>query len=120
MKITNRRNPGAGPACLILLALLLLALTAVSARAAEPGKWSGVDEAVIEKFAKEHGRTAKEPLIDTEQGDLMLFLFLLAGAVGGFAGGYYWRVLLEGRKHGQGERGGEEMPGRRARAEKRE
>ena len=60
-------------------------------------KWSGVDESVIEKFAKEHGREAKEPLINTDQGDLLLFVFLLAGAVGGFAAGYYWRSLTEGR-----------------------
>lgn len=60
-------------------------------------KWSGVDESVIEKFAKEHGREAKEPLINTDQGDLLLFVFLLAGAVGGFAAGYYWRTLTEVR-----------------------
>lgn len=60
-------------------------------------KWSGVDESVIEKFATEHGREAKEPLINTDQGDLLLFVFLLAGAVGGFAAGYYWRTLTEVR-----------------------
>ena len=61
---------------------------------AEAAKWTGVDEAVIEKIAKEHGREAKEPLIDKENGDLLLFLFLAAGAVGGFAAGYYWKTLL--------------------------
>jgi ABC-type cobalt transport system substrate-binding protein len=60
-------------------------------------KWPGVDESVVEKFAKEHGREAKEPLINTDQGDLLLFVFLLAGTVGGFAAGYYWRILTEGR-----------------------
>ena len=60
-------------------------------------KWSGVDESVIEKVAKEHGREAREPLINTDQGDLLLFVFLLAGAVGGFIGGYYWRALVEKR-----------------------
>jgi len=57
-------------------------------------KWSGVDETVVEKFAKEHGREAREPLINTDQGDLLIFLFLIAGAVGGFAAGYYWRMLV--------------------------
>lgn len=57
-------------------------------------KWAGVDESVVEKFAKEHGREAREPLINTDQGDLLLFVFLLAGAVGGFIGGYYWRILV--------------------------
>lgn len=58
-------------------------------------KWPGVDEAVVEKIAKEYGREAKEPIINTDQGDLLLFLFLLAGSIGGFVGGYYWRMLLE-------------------------
>jgi len=29
-----------------------------------------------------------------EQGDLPLFLFLVAGVVGGFAAGYYWKTLM--------------------------
>jgi len=57
-------------------------------------KWQGVDESVVEKIAKEHGREAKEPLINTDQGDLLLFVFLLAGTVGGFAAGYYWKTLI--------------------------
>jgi len=58
-------------------------------------KWPGVDESVIEKVAKEHGREAREPFINTDRGDLLLFVFLLAGVVGGFIGGYYWRALTE-------------------------
>jgi len=57
-------------------------------------KWPGVDESVVEKYAKEHGREAREPIINTDQGDLLLFVFLIAGTVGGFAAGYYWRVLI--------------------------
>lgn len=60
-------------------------------------KWPGVDESVVEKYAKEHGREAHEPLINTDQGDLLLFVFLIAGTVGGFAAGYYWRVLMTDR-----------------------
>lgn len=60
--------------------------------------WNGVDEAVVEKIAKEHGREAKAPLIDPGSGDLLLFAFLLAGACGGFAAGYYWRDLLDRKK----------------------
>ena len=62
-----------------------------------PGRaasWSGVDETVIEKFAEKAGRPAREPFINTDQGDLLLFVFLLAGIVGGFIGGYYFRVLF--------------------------
>ncbi|HEY3307828.1 MAG TPA: hypothetical protein VGJ93_05190 [Desulfuromonadaceae bacterium] len=61
-------------------------------------KWQGVDESVVQKIAREHGREAKKPLIDTSEGDLQLFVFLSAGTLGGFVAGYYWRVLLEGRK----------------------
>ncbi|MGB5157190.1 hypothetical protein [Desulfobacterium sp. N47] len=57
-------------------------------------KWPGVDESVVEKYAKEHGRESCEPLINTDQGDLLLFVFLLAGTIGGFIGGYYWRMLI--------------------------
>jgi hypothetical protein len=60
-------------------------------------KWSGVDESVIEKVAKEHGRKAEEPLLNTGRGNLLLFVSLLAGALGGFVGGYCWRTLTEKR-----------------------
>lgn len=58
-------------------------------------EWSGVDEAVVEKYAEEHGREARDPYINTDKGDLLLFVFLLGGAVGGFVGGYSWRMLME-------------------------
>ncbi len=80
---------------LIFFALFIIhcsLFTTISAAA-----WSGVDESVVEKYAKEHGREAKEPLINTDKGDLLLFVFLLAGAAGGFAAGYYWRTLTEHR-----------------------
>lgn len=78
--------------CLLCGCLLLFAICSSLVTASE--KWPGVDESVIEKYAKEHGREASEPLINTDQGDLLLFVFLLAGTVGGFTAGYYWRVLL--------------------------
>ena len=76
--------------CLILLFIVVSHSSLVAA--AE--KWPGVDESVVEKYAKEHGREAREPLINTDQGDLLLFVFLLAGAVGGFVAGYSWRILM--------------------------
>jgi len=80
------------------MTLLLLTAFCILPPATPAGdKWSGVDESVIEKVAKEHGREAREPFINTDQGDLLLFVFLLAGVVGGFIGGYYWRSLTEKR-----------------------
>jgi len=63
----------------------------------EKEKWPGVDEAVVKKFAKDAGREASEPLFGME-GDLMLFAFLVAGAAGGFTGGYYFRSIFPPRK----------------------
>jgi len=80
---------------IILLPTLLFAFYFFSLA---PKPWTGVDEAVVEKIAKEHGREAKRPVIDPGEGDLLLFLFLVAGAVGGFLGGYYWRDLFDKKK----------------------
>jgi ABC-type cobalt transport system substrate-binding protein len=76
---------------LILAGILLSGPMPTSGRAAS---WAGVDETVIEKFAEKAGRPAWKPFINTDQGDLLLFVFLLAGAVGGFAAGYWFRVLF--------------------------
>lgn len=80
--------------------LLIIAVSGffLSAAVAAPDKWPGVDETVVEKYAEEHGRKARAPLINTDQGDLLLFVFLLAGSIAGFAAGYYWRVLMEKKK----------------------
>ena len=80
---------------LIFAGTLLSGPMSASGRAAS---WSGVDETVIEKFAEKAGRPAWKPFIDTDQGDLLLFVFLLAGAVGGFAAGYWFRVLFPPRR----------------------
>lgn len=73
--------------------------------AAAGDKWPGVDETVVEKIAREQGRRAHAPLINTDQGDLLLFAFLAAGAVGGFAAGYWWRMLVT--EKGNGSKRGE-------------
>jgi hypothetical protein len=78
-----------------MVSVFLLSAGSLS-QAAE--QWQGVDETVVQKFAREHGREARKPLIDTGEGDLQLFMFLLAGSAGGFAAGYCWRALLDGRK----------------------
>lgn len=77
---------------LISIVVMLFFISVALAEKSE--KWQGVDESVVEKYAKEHGREAREPFINTDQGDLLLFVFLLAGTIGGFAAGYYWRILM--------------------------
>jgi cobalt/nickel transport system permease protein len=80
-----------------MMLLLLAAFCILPSATTASEKWPGVDESVIEKVAKEHGQETRKPLINTNQGDLLLFVFLLAGAVGGFIGGYYWKTLMEKR-----------------------
>ena len=80
---------------LAFAALLLAAPACLPGRAAS---WSGVDEAVIGKIAEKAGRPAREPFINTAQGDLLLFVFLAAGIAGGFVAGYYFRVLFPPRR----------------------
>lgn len=79
----------------IILSIFLL-LTFNSQLSTASDKWQGVDKLVVEKLAKEYGREARKPFINPNS-DLLLFLFLLAGTIGGFAAGYYWRVLSEQR-----------------------
>jgi len=84
---------------LVFFALFLNCLLAPPASAADgktDEKWLGVDETVVAKYAADYGREPVDPLINTDQGDLLLFVFLLGGALGGFICGYYWRVLIEG------------------------
>ena len=83
---------------LIIIVLIALSFWASSmfsrAGVTAEGKWAGVDETVIEKYAVEAGRVPAELLINTGQGDLLLFVFALAGAAGGFVAGYCWRILV--------------------------
>ena len=60
--------------------------------------WEGVDKTVVEKVAAEAGHPPREPYVNTDQGDLLLFLFLVAGAIGGFIAGYTFRTLFSPRK----------------------
>jgi hypothetical protein len=93
--------------CFIIFFLFTVHGSLLTAFAAD--KWTGVDESVVEKYAKEHGREAREPLINTDQGDLLLFVFLLAGSFGGFIAGYSWKKLME-RKPPERGRCGERDP----------
>jgi hypothetical protein len=84
---------------LFAIGLVTMLAPAVTCQAA----WEGVDVNVVEKFAEKAGRPARTPLINTDQGDLLLFVFLLAGITGGFIGGYLFRGLFVPPKRSRSE-----------------
>lgn len=88
---------GAAIGLCIIASVVILPCLCIGAESRGEGTWQGVDEAVVERIAREHHREARPPVIDLGQGDLLLFAFLAAGATGGFAAGYYWRKLMEQR-----------------------
>ena len=92
---------------LLVFLVLLSALTTDS-------RWDGVDVAVVGKYAEVLGRPPSAPLINL-QGDLQLFVFAIAGLIGGFLLGYWWRDVFGpgrgiARKQGNGERGATDVP----------
>jgi len=50
--------------------------------------------AVANKYAKEVGAGERPPYINTDKGDLLLFIFAAGGALAGFWLGYSWRDLF--------------------------
>ncbi len=57
----------------------------------------GADEKVgkvVEEYAKKAGVEEREPYINTDKGDLLLFLFAFSGLVSGFYLGYNWRKIV--------------------------
>ncbi|MBR9981054.1 MAG: hypothetical protein KFF50_08510 [Desulfatitalea sp.] len=79
-------------------AVLLLAVMVWGALQFSNAEWSGVDETVVAHFAEAAGREPRDPLINTDQGDLLLFVFLVAGACGGFVAGYAYHALFGTRR----------------------
>jgi hypothetical protein len=81
--------------CLVM-AVVMLGVWTADLRA-EPVAWEGVDKTVVERFASEAGRPPRDPYLNTDRGDLLLFMFLVAGAGGGFVAGYTFRTLFPPR-----------------------
>lgn len=69
--------------CVIAAAVIVYGLTLVQKK-----EWQGVDDTVVNKYAEAAGHPAWKPFINTDQGDMLLFFFLIAGACGGFVAGY--------------------------------
>lgn len=60
----------------------------------EEGAWTGIDVSIVGKYASKYGRPPRDPYINTDQGDLLLFVFTLAGVIGGFVIGFNARKLF--------------------------
>jgi ABC-type cobalt transport system substrate-binding protein len=78
----------------IVLGLIIIFVIGAAILAHHKQEWEGVDDSVVKKFAEQAGRPPSEPYINIAQGDMELFFFLLAGIVGGFTAGYYYRELF--------------------------
>ncbi len=64
----------------------------------ENGKWTGIDVSIVGKYAEQYGHPPRDPYINTDQGDLLLFVFTFFGLVGGIIIGYNFRKLfVEGK-----------------------
>jgi len=62
------------------------------------GKWIGIDVSIVGKYAEKYGHPPRDPYINTDQGDLLLFVFTFFGLVGGIIIGYNFRKLfVEGK-----------------------
>ncbi len=60
----------------------------------EDEKWKGIDVSIVGKYAEKYGHPPRKPYINTDQGDLLLFVFTVAGLIGGIIIGYNIRKLL--------------------------
>jgi len=78
---------------MLIAAALVLAVWAGLLMVSD-AEWVGIDVGIVGKVAEEAGRPPWTPFINTDQGDLLLFVFLVAGAAGGFVMGYYFRELF--------------------------
>jgi len=62
--------------------------------AREKGLWSDATDVLSNTAALGAGRESRAPLINTEQGNMLIFFFALGGVVAGFTIGYNWRRVI--------------------------
>lgn len=77
----------------VVLALVILAVVPAPGLAAAE-KWIGTDAKVERLVAEMGGPEPKDPFLNTDQGDLLLFFFALGGFVSGVLVGYNWNRLF--------------------------
>jgi cobalt ECF transporter T component CbiQ len=75
------------------LVVIGLAWAAVWALARKTGGWVGLDAGVMERVAGDAGHPAWRPFINTDVGDLLLFMFLGGALVAGGVIGWFARAL---------------------------
>lgn len=65
-----------------------------AAQTNEEEAWTGIDISIVGKYAAKYGYPPRDPYINTDQGDLLLFVFTFAGVIGGFVIGFNVRKLF--------------------------
>jgi cobalt/nickel transport protein len=80
----------------IVIGILILAVagSVIFARSHKEGPWIDTTDVVAEQSANNIGRQAIDPLINTDQGNMLVFFFTLAGVLAGTVIGYYWYKLM--------------------------
>lgn len=91
--------------CVAIISLAVFTGMGLGQEEKAGGKWAGVDETVVEKFAEAAGRPSRPPYINVGEGDMLLFCFLTAGTIGGFVAGYCFRMLFSEGTKGQSKKG---------------
>lgn len=83
---------------LLIGVVILIFLVAVLAT---ESSWDGdITESAATPLAEATGAQESHILPWRIEGDLLLFVFLAGGAIAGFAGGYYWRMMFAGDRPG--------------------
>lgn len=73
----------------------------VWAIAVTTGSWVGIDEGVMERVAEERGRAARTPFINTDVGDLLLYVFFAGAVAAGAVIGWLVHGFRSGARAGE-------------------
>lgn len=85
----------------IFLVVGLIFLVVVGVLVFGKADYQGADvsvTALADQFARKVGAGSRDPFINTDKGDLLLFLFAFSGLVSGFFLGYQWRSLFPAKE----------------------